>query len=84
MKDKSGKSGSRKCCVQFQKLNGSQLTFVRHFNEYRTEQNCLAFADDCCEDTGSGEKGESPILQAKEAPLKMLEDELDREGVDYL
>jgi hypothetical protein len=34
-------------CVQFTKLHGNQLTFCKQFQEYRTEQNCLSFADDC-------------------------------------
>ena len=36
-----------KCCIQFTKLSGNMITFVKHFNEYRTDENCLSFADNC-------------------------------------
>lgn len=76
---------AEKVCIQFQKLSGNQLTFVKQFLEYRTDQNCLGFADDSREILDkTGASSDSPILQSKEAPLKMLEDELEREGVDYL
>lgn len=77
---------NRKYCVQFTKLRGDQITFVKQFNEYRTEESCLYFVDNCpvADVLFDSDSVEPSISQGKEAPLKMLEDELEREGVDYL
>lgn len=49
MKVCDDKNNSQLCCVQFTKLRGQQLTFVKQFNEYRTDINCLSYTDDYCQ-----------------------------------
>lgn len=36
----------QKCCVEFTKLRGRQTTFQKHFENYKNDENCLAFAND--------------------------------------
>ena len=36
----------QKCCVEFTKVKGRQTTFLKHFENYKNDDNCLAFAND--------------------------------------
>lgn len=36
-----------KVCVEFTKLAGRQQTFLKHFENYKSDITCLKFANDC-------------------------------------
>lgn len=82
-------------CIQFTKISGNQLTFVKQFNEYRSDDHCLAFADDCCcpselsspkldQKVGLEQQQPAASIASNETPLMAIETELEKEGVDYL
>jgi len=48
-----------KVCVEFTKLAGRQTTFLKHFENYKTDANCLKFANDISFDANSKEAVEA-------------------------
>ena len=38
--------GQQVCCIEFSKTKGRQTTFLKHFENYKNDENCLAFAND--------------------------------------
>jgi len=38
--------GQNKVCVEFQRLQGRQTTFLKHYENFKNEKNCLKFAND--------------------------------------
>lgn len=44
-----------KVCVEFTKMSGRQTTFLKHFEHYKNDQNCLKFANDCNYDSQLGQ-----------------------------
>lgn len=37
-------------CVEFTKVGGNQTTFLKLFDQYKSDEDCLSFANDSCLD----------------------------------